>query len=163
MTKEQALSILRPHGNLQEDLKKAWKKAAIENHPDKGGDLELMKLVNIAYDTLKFQTWTRFKRAQANKTTPLTEIYKKIIANLNIYEELKIEIIGSWLWVTGETEKYKKILRKNNLSYSENKKAWYFHEGTYTRRHKKDFSINEIRSKYGSNPISKNHNLQLSA
>jgi curved DNA-binding protein CbpA len=34
-------------------LKVAYKKAAVANHPDKGGDLESMKKINAAYDRLK--------------------------------------------------------------------------------------------------------------
>ncbi|KAF5177519.1 Chaperone protein dnaj protein [Thalictrum thalictroides] len=36
----------------QEDLKKAYKKAAIKNHPDKGGDPEKFKELGQAYDVL---------------------------------------------------------------------------------------------------------------
>lgn len=35
------------------ELKSAYKKAAIKNHPDKGGSEEMMKKVNDAHDTLK--------------------------------------------------------------------------------------------------------------
>lgn len=35
------------------EVKTAWKKAAMTNHPDKGGSLEKMKAVNVAYDKLK--------------------------------------------------------------------------------------------------------------
>lgn len=37
----------------QDDLKKAYKQAAIANHPDKGGDLETMKRINAAHEKLK--------------------------------------------------------------------------------------------------------------
>ena len=33
-----------------EDLKKAYRKLAVEHHPDKGGDPEIMKQVNAAYE-----------------------------------------------------------------------------------------------------------------
>jgi hypothetical protein len=36
-----------------DDLKKAYKKSALKNHPDRGGSEEMMKKVNDAYDTLK--------------------------------------------------------------------------------------------------------------
>ena len=35
-----------------EDLKKAYRKACLKHHPDKGGDEELFKEIQIAYDTL---------------------------------------------------------------------------------------------------------------
>ena len=37
----------------QEELKKAYKKAAMKNHPDKGGSKEIMQQVNRAYEILQ--------------------------------------------------------------------------------------------------------------
>ena len=36
----------------QDDIKKAYRKLAKENHPDKGGDEELFKKISVAYDTI---------------------------------------------------------------------------------------------------------------
>ena len=36
----------------QEDIKKAYRKLAKENHPDKGGDEETFKKISVAYDSL---------------------------------------------------------------------------------------------------------------
>ena len=36
----------------QEDIKKAYRKLAKENHPDKGGDEELFKKISVAYETI---------------------------------------------------------------------------------------------------------------
>lgn len=49
-----------------DELKVAYKKAAIANHPDKGGDLESMKKINAAYDRLKGITG-RIASATANR------------------------------------------------------------------------------------------------
>ncbi|KAM3373708.1 hypothetical protein P3S68_012422 [Capsicum galapagoense] len=37
----------------QDDIKKAYRKAAIKNHPDKGGDPEKFKEIAEAYDVLR--------------------------------------------------------------------------------------------------------------
>lgn len=34
------------------EVKQAWKKKAMENHPDRGGDAEVMRQVNVAHDVL---------------------------------------------------------------------------------------------------------------
>jgi len=53
MTTKSALSLLGLSSSYStEDLKKAYKSAAIKNHPDKGGDLEKMKDINLAFETL---------------------------------------------------------------------------------------------------------------
>lgn len=39
-------------GSSQEDIKKSYRKLAIQHHPDKGGDPEVFKEINQAYDVL---------------------------------------------------------------------------------------------------------------
>ena len=57
MSHREALDIFRNNGidvstfNADE-LKQAHHKLAKQNHPDKGGDVETMKMINTAYDTL---------------------------------------------------------------------------------------------------------------
>ena len=41
-----------PEDATQDDIKKAYRKLAKENHPDKGGDEEVFKNISIAYDTI---------------------------------------------------------------------------------------------------------------
>ena len=36
----------------QEDIKKAYRKLALKNHPDKGGSTALMKIINEAYKNI---------------------------------------------------------------------------------------------------------------
>ena len=41
-----------PETASQEEIKKAYRKKAVESHPDKGGDEEVFKKISEAYDTL---------------------------------------------------------------------------------------------------------------
>ena len=53
MNTETFYSILGVDENTtQDEIKKAYRKLAKENHPDKGGDEELFKKISVAYDTL---------------------------------------------------------------------------------------------------------------
>jgi len=53
MSMEDARRLLGISFNASEDeIQKAWKAKAMEHHPDRGGDLEKMKEVNIARDLL---------------------------------------------------------------------------------------------------------------
>jgi hypothetical protein len=59
LTPSQAKALLVHYG-VPEDafhddsaLKSAWKKVRIKNHPDRGGNLEVAKQINAAYDVLK--------------------------------------------------------------------------------------------------------------
>lgn len=49
-----------------EDLKNQYKKLLKENHPDNGGDLEAMKVINVEYDAL-FAIWKNKKEAETGE------------------------------------------------------------------------------------------------
>jgi len=52
MTAQEAYKLLDIDPSKEFDLKSAYRKAALKNHPDHGGNEEKMKLVNNAYDLL---------------------------------------------------------------------------------------------------------------
>jgi DnaJ family protein A protein 2 len=47
-----------PRTASPEEIKKAYRKKAMHNHPDRGGDAETFKQINEAYDTLKDPTYS---------------------------------------------------------------------------------------------------------
>lgn len=55
MTVDQAFKVLgiNPSNYKKDDLKDIYRKAAIKNHPDKGGDVNVMTQINLAYELLK--------------------------------------------------------------------------------------------------------------
>ena len=161
----QALSILCPEEKTNTGLKKAYRKACLANHPDKGGDVEIMKLINAAYDFLKKcdSWWTGEQSRKAKQTTPLTETMQEMINKLRTLQGIKLEIIGSWLWVSGQTFGHKKALKDLKMKFSGNKKAWYYHEDTYCKRSKKKFSMNDIRFIHGSQDVETNRQKSLAA
>lgn len=154
----QALSIINPKEKTDAGLKAAYKEACLKHHPDKGGDVEIMKLVNAAYDFLKNcdSWWTGEQARKAQRTTPLTETIQELIDKLRGLAGIKIEIIGSWLWVSGQTYPHREALKGFGLKFSGNKQAWYYHEGGYKRRHAKDYSLDDIRDMHKSEDIPTN-------
>lgn len=148
-----------------EELKKQYKKLAMENHPDKGGDLEKMKVINNEYDEL-FKLLKNVHKSAEGKTytrknSETPEEFKNIISKIIILDGIDIEIIGSWIWVTGNTFQYKENLKELNFRFSNSKKAWYFHNDGYSRRGRKTYSLDEIRSLYGSEKITSEPQLKL--
>ena len=153
MTKKQALSILRPFGNTYKALKQAYREACKIHHPDFGGSTEMMQLVNAAYEVLNNSEWSIDEQTEANETVSLTETIKDML-NKAAYPGLKAELVGTWLWITGNTYKYKKQLKEAGFRFSHGKCAWYYHEDTgYRRYHKKSYDLDDIRSKYGSKDL----------
>ena len=66
---------------------------------------------------------------------------------------IKIELMGAWLWVTGDTKPYANLLNRKvgaGFTFASKKKAWYFRPEDYRSRSRGALSIDEIRGKYGS-------------
>lgn len=150
MTTREALSILQPNERTQEALKIAYRKACKKYHPDlKNGNLEIMKLVNLAYEVLKDLNWTLYQKRQAGKEEPLTEKIKKFWDVLKFYDGINGEIIGSWLWVTGNTKKHKEKLKELGLKFSRHKIAWYWHNDYKYKKYSKPINFDRMRNLYG--------------
>lgn len=147
------------------EVKEIYRNLARENHPDKGGDDEKMKLINEAYETIQEQysfvnIGRKFEEDENfwNIDDPEMEEAYKSISHL---EGIEIEICGLWMWVTGETYKVKEQLKEAGLFYASRKMAWGWKPKNSTSKSRGRTSLNNIRSKYGSStlPTSRRHKL----
>ncbi|MDO5397452.1 MAG: hypothetical protein Q4G33_05940 [bacterium] len=134
-----------------EDLKKAYKRLCLKHHPDRGGDAEDMKKINAEYDELIKHDWKRTKNetgTAAESANKFREVLNKIIT-----VDCDIEIIGCWIWATGNTYPYKDILKSAGFRWCSKKRAWSWHrpQDEVTSYGKK--SLGEIRLKYGSEKV----------
>jgi len=138
-----------------EELKKAYHKLAMVNHPDMGGDVEKMKAINNAYEEafndIKnhcIQDDNKKKHANQETASEFKDIIDKIIQfNVNV------EIIGNWIWLSGETKAIKDRIKEAGFRWGSQKKMWYWHPEGYVKFGKKKYDINEIRGMYGNQVI----------
>lgn len=131
--------------NSIEELKKEYKKLAMANHPDRGGSTQAMQEINSEYEILstKLDSKADFKG------------YMAIINDL-INHNITIEIIGTWIWISGETTPIKDKLKSLGFQWAPKKFMWYKKpEGTITSSRGKK-SIDEIRATYGSQVVKQN-------
>ena len=126
----------------------------LQHHPDRGGDTKTMQDINNLYQNLlsgfdNTQNSEGFTyRYNAKKENDLMNLFYKIVS-LDL-DGLIVEIIGSWLWVSGETtKKYKKELKSFGLKWSRNKKSLYFHFDGYFKNHNGNYSLDDIRKLWG--------------
>ncbi len=147
----QAAQTLQISGELTKELiKNAYRKACSKFHPDKGGCVEMMQLVNAAYEVL-----TDFEgpveETDHSYSDALNEALKTVINLPNI----TIEICGNWIWITGNTKPHSKILGKSGAGFfwAPKKTAWYFRPDDYKSVSKGTMSLDEIRDKYNANAI----------
>ncbi len=66
-------------------------------------------------------------------------------------QEVTIALIGTWVWVRGNTKPYSDKLGKKGLCfrYSGEKAAWYFHLGYYKRKAASGGNFQGMAAKYG--------------
>ncbi len=155
MAKRNALNILGI--GLEEVtlelIKQAYRKAAQQYHPDRNpAGLEMMKLVNAAYEALKSFSG----KIELNETGTVDVNYgEKINKALNAIMGLglKIEICGAWVWVGGDTKLHKNKLREAGFNWASQKLRWYFRPAGSKSRPHQAWSMEKIRETYGSKRI----------
>ena len=65
---------------------------------------------------------------------------------------LRCELVGKWLWISGDTKPQREKLKSLKCRWSSNREMWYFHTGKYHSYHSKE-SFETIRTKYGHKNI----------
>jgi len=151
------MNYFHPLPETLEQLKKAYRKLAFKHHPDNGGNEEEMKTVNSQYAKLFEILKNIHVNAQGEKYTKETnetpEQFISIINELIRFEGILIEIIGSFIWVSGNTKPYKEQLKEMGFKWSSNKTSWYLAPEGYKRRNRQTYSMEEIRNMYGSQEV----------
>jgi hypothetical protein len=142
-----------------EDLKAEYHKLAKLHHPDCNlaiDTTEIMKAVNAeyaqAFERCKLNHKTMEGEAYTKDTGEEADEFPDIIEKMIHFQNCAIEIIGSWIWVSGETYSYKGILKGLGFKWASKKKAWSFHRGECSRSHK-FYSLDEIRASYGTEKV----------
>lgn len=135
-----------------EELKKAYYKLAMKNHPDRGGDLETMKEINAEYDDLfarvsHIHTNKKGKTYQ-KKTNETPQEFKNIIDELMKMAGIKIEVIGCFIWVSGDTKPNKEALKALGFKWHSKKACWYKAPKGYRKASNKQYTMDEVRSMF---------------
>jgi hypothetical protein len=132
-----------------QELKNQYKTLAKKYHPDLGGSNEAMKIINLEYEFL-FNLIS--KGSGASTSTEEFELEKEfmdVIQKISILNGIIIELIGKWIWVSGNTILHKDVLKSFGLKWSRNKQMWYWNNEKGYRR-TSNYSIDEIRVRYGT-------------
>ena len=140
-----------------EELKAKYHELLKQYHPDNGGDPEICKQINNEFSEM----FARLKNIHRNhegqtyqkETSETAEQFMDMINRVIHFTGCRIEIIGSWIWISGNTYQYKDQLKALHFGFSKQKTAWYYHEGEYRKHSKKHHSMDDIRSMWGSRDI----------
>lgn len=146
-----------------EDVKKTYRKLCFKYHPDvnKAPDAEqIMKEINAEYE-IAFNRYKNVHSAKAEQTATagnaeaaaesaeVPDMFKKIINGLVGCDGVQIDIVGTWVWLTGNTYEYKDRIKSLGFKWANKKKAWYWHSPEEKKTTHSKKSLDEIKAKYG--------------
>lgn len=142
------------------EIKARFRELAMIHHPDRGGDNETMRIVLEQYqEALKaVDGQTSFDEAGKEHTYYYNEANEAAIAE-KLQEllalkmkDVTIALIGTWIWVAGETKPHaEKLGRKKGLglSWHSKKSMWYWKPYRSYTPSNGNTSIGSIAQKYG--------------
>lgn len=140
-----------------EDVKATFKDLAKRLHPDCGGDAEQFKAMmteyKVAFDRLKNVHVNSQGEQYERETSETAEQFADIINKVIMFEDVTIEIIGSWVWLSGNTFPYKDTIKEAGFFYSKSKKAWYYNGDNHKTRRRGRYSMKALREKWGSEVV----------
>lgn len=137
-----------------EELKKTYHRWCLKLHPDIGGSDAEMKILNAEYERL----FERVKNIHVNKegeqyekdTEETPEMFRDLIDALMKLADIEIEIIGCFVWVSGDTKQHKEKLKDLGFRWHSKKKCWYKSPEGYRRWGGGEYSMDDIRGMYDS-------------
>lgn len=142
-----------------DEVKDLYRKLAKDNHPDRGGDTATMQAINSEYAyacalLAKKAGWTD---EQADREIKFSEEYRQVIEQIIHLPGIVIELVGNWIWVTGNTKPVRETLYKAGLHFASKKVAWYYRSELFKTKGR-GVPLDKIRRKYGSKAIKGNAN-----
>ena len=64
-----------------------------------------------------------------------------------------VEVVGDWIWLSGETKPIKEQLKLAGCRWSAQRSKWYWHEGGYRKRSKNVLHFEEMKEIFGHQTI----------
>ena len=143
----------------QMELRKAYVLLLKQYHPDNGGDPETCKQLNIEYEDLMKELpktgGENQSQADRQAAADLDKELRAALEKIIHLEGINIEIVGTWIWLDGNTFAHRETLKSLGYRWSKSRKKWHFTpyaEPMYYKGKKKSF--NTLRKLYGSSTIS---------
>lgn len=144
-----------------EEVKNHYRKLAKQHHPDvNGGDVVMMQIINHEYEEAIRRLLAGDNLAQDKYEAEILdhEEYRAAVEAVILLEGITLELMGFWLWATGNTYPVRKELKAAGFEFSGSKQCWYFRASRF-RSYKKSgetMDLDQIRDKYGSQTVANN-------
>lgn len=139
------------------ELKLRYRELARQYHPDvtQADTNAEMAEINSEYEHL-FQILPKTESEQKANASAFDGYREAVNAIINL-DDITIELVGTWIWVSGNTYKHKETLKDNGYKWAPKKKMWYWREEKNRKWYpSKPMEMDSIREKYGSQIIANN-------
>lgn len=117
---------------------------ALKYHPDRNplGN-ELMKAVNTAFDFLmtNIDKINQFQSSNENDRYNYSEELENILKTLSGMSGVIFEVIGNWVWISGETREHKNTLKELGCRWAAKKKQWFYRQKEQEEKEQKRILI----------------------
>ena len=136
----------------QDELRAQFRKLCKQLHPDNGGNAELFVQMQEEYKQLLVKLANSDDKSQkaAKEEAQFTSEYADLIIKLQKLAGIVIEQCGSWLWLHGNTIVHKEVIKQYSFKWSKNKNSWYWAPNLSEKRQRGRYSMNTIRTMFGS-------------
>ena len=159
------------------NLRKSYFDYMKQYHPDRHPDAnkkeierltEIVQRINNEYaklsNVLPKEKGQNFESKEDKENEfHISEVYKDIVTSVLKYDLIKVELIGAWVWISGNTYPIRSELKAAGFQFAPVKKMWYWRpeeKKWFNKGESQD--IEKIRRKYGANEMSKDYQKSLS-
>ncbi len=161
-----------------DELRKQYKDLLKKYHPDNGGSEDITKAINVEYEKLfKILKDNHSRQSTANNKTSdkqssydsmkydfaEDELLREMLQKVIYLSDITIEIIGAWLWISGNTYHHRKELKELGFKFASQKKCWFWHSESFRKKSHRQLSMDDIRNYYGSTEVETNGRIRLEA
>ena len=149
------------------EVKIRYKELAMKNHPDLGGSTATMQEINNQYEiALKLLDGEvtngsdgkehKYYWNEETEQELMLKIDKLLSLQMN---DVDIFLVGSWIWISGDTKQYKKELKEIGCMWHTKRLSWYFATAKSRRsssyRRKSGSGIHDLAKTYGAEKLNK--------
>lgn len=140
-----------------DEARAEYRTLAKANHPDLGGDTATMQRINDAYHAL-LSSWNGREFATGANSTREAYTYRydqateqevmdkldELLRTIPAEAAVDFTIVGSWIWVTGDTKPVKDALKAAGCNWHSKRVCWYWRPDGYRSSYAKSRSLQDI-------------------
>lgn len=152
----------------KQEAKAEFRRLAKIYHPDTetGSNETMVQIINQYEQVMKRLEYAKDTENQRSNETDeqfkarLSKEMQEVLVNVS-HLPIEIEVIGSWIWVSGNTYPYRSYLTANNFNWCPKKRMFSW---TLTRRKKykaEPQDMEKIRERYGSQRVNGSERVAL--